>query len=304
MGQTMSEYHQPVLLKETIDALVRKNDGIYIDVTYGGGGHSREILKNLDANGHLIVFDQDGEAEENIIDDPRMTFIKSNFRYIYKFWKWLDIDKVDGVFADLGVSSHQFDTDYRGFSYRFDAELDMRMNEDMNLTAKDILSTYTVDQLQNVFSRYGEIRNSKTLAKEIVDNRNKGLYIISTKDLNLILDRLRIGNYNKYFAQVYQALRMEVNDEMRALEEMLNGSLRILKPAGRLVVISYHSLEDRIVKRFVKSGNADGTVERDDYGRSIAKMKVGSKIIEPTQEEQRVNARSRSAKMRIGIKIE
>jgi 16S rRNA (cytosine1402-N4)-methyltransferase len=178
------------------------------------------------------------------------------------------------------------------------------MNEDMNLTAKDILSTYTVDQLQNVFSRYGEIRNSKTLAKEIVDNRNKGLYIISTKDLNLILDRLRIGNYNKYFAQVYQALRMEVNDEMRALEEMLNGSLRILKPAGRLVVISYHSLEDRIVKRFVKSGNADGTVERDDYGRSIAKMKVGSKIIEPTQEEQRVNARSRSAKMRIGIKIE
>jgi len=299
----MSEYHNPVLLKETIDALVTQHDGIYIDVTYGGGGHSREILKNLGANGHLIVFDQDGEAEGNIVEDERMTFIKSNFRHLYKFWKWLDIDKVDGVFADLGVSSHQFDADYRGFSYRFEAELDMRMNENMSLSAKDILATYTVEQLQNVFSRYGEIRNSKTLAKEIVDNRNKGSYIISTKDLNLILDRLRIGNYNKYFAQVYQALRMEVNDEMAALKEMLESSLRILKPAGRLVVISYHSLEDRMAKRFIKSGNADGTVERDEYGNSLAQMKVGSKIIEPSQEEQRINARSRSAKMRIGIKI-
>jgi len=303
MVQTMSEYHNPVLLKETIDALVTQHDGIYIDVTYGGGGHSREILKNLGANGHLIVFDQDGEAEGNIVEDDRMTFIKSNFRHLYKFWKWLDIDKVDGVFADLGVSSHQFDADYRGFSYRFDAELDMRMNENMGLSARDILATYTVEQLQNVFSRYGEIRNSKTLAKEIVDNRNKGSYIISTKDLNLILDRLRIGNYNKYFAQVYQALRMEVNDEMAALKEMLESSLRILKPAGRLVVISYHSLEDRMAKRFIKSGNADGTVERDEYGKSLAQMKVGSKIIEPSQEEQRINARSRSAKMRIGIKI-
>ncbi len=303
MVQIMSEYHNPVLLKETIDALVTQHDGIYIDVTYGGGGHSREILKNLGANGHLIVFDQDGEAEGNIIEDSRMTFVKSNFRYLYKFWKWLDMGKVDGVFADLGVSSHQFDADYRGFSYRFEAELDMRMNENMSLSAKDILATYTVEQLQNVFSRYGEIRNSKTLAKEIVDGRNKGSYIISTKDLNLILDRLRIGNYNKYFAQVYQALRMEVNDEMPALREMLESSLRILKPAGRLVVISYHSLEDRMVKRFVKSGNADGTVERDAFGQSLAQMKVGSKIIVPTEEEQRINARSRSAKMRIGIKI-
>ncbi len=303
MVQIMSEYHNPVLLKETIDALVTQHDGIYIDVTYGGGGHSREILKNLGANGHLIVFDQDGEAEGNVIEDSRMTFVKSNFRYLYKFWKWLDMGKVDGVFADLGVSSHQFDADYRGFSYRFEAELDMRMNENMSLSAKNILATYTVEQLQNVFSRYGEIRNSKTLAKEIVDGRNKGSYIISTKDLNLILDRLRIGNYNKYFAQVYQALRMEVNDEMPALREMLESSLRILKPAGRLVVISYHSLEDRMVKRFVKSGNADGTVERDAFGQSLAQMKVGSKIIVPTEEEQRINARSRSAKMRIGIKI-
>ncbi len=303
MVQIMSEYHNPVLLKETIDALVTQHDGIYIDVTYGGGGHSREILKNLGANGHLIVFDQDGEAEGNVIEDSRMTFVKSNFRYLYKFWKWLDMGKVDGVFADLGVSSHQFDADYRGFSYRFEAELDMRMNENMSLSAKDILATYTVEQLQDVFSRYGEIRNSKTLAKEIVGGRNKGSYIISTKDLNLILDRLRIGNYNKYFAQVYQALRMEVNDEMPALREMLESSLRILKPAGRLVVISYHSLEDRMVKRFVKSGNADGTVERDAFGQSLAQMKVGSKIIVPTEEEQRINARSRSAKMRIGIKI-
>ena len=304
MVQIMSDYHQPVLLKETIESLVTKSNGIYIDVTYGGGGHSKEILKKLDANGRLIVFDQDGEAEGNIIEDERMTFVKSNFRHLYRFWKWIDIDQVDGVFADLGVSSHQFDADYRGFSYRFDAELDMRMNESMKLSARDILATYSIDELQSIFSRYGEIRNSKSLARAIVENRNKGLYIISTKELNKILDRLKIGNYNKYFAQVYQALRMEVNDEMQSLQEMLTSSLRILKPAGRLVVISYHSLEDRMVKRFVKSGNADGTVDRDAYGRSLAKMKVGSKIIEPTQEEQRINARSRSAKMRIGIRIE
>jgi 16S rRNA (cytosine1402-N4)-methyltransferase len=303
MVQIMSDYHQPVLLKETIDSLVTKSNGIYIDVTYGGGGHSKEILKKLDANGRLIVFDQDGEAEGNIIEDERMTFVKSNFRHLYRFWKWLDIDQVDGVFADLGVSSHQFDADYRGFSYRFDAELDMRMNESMRLSARDILATYSIGELQDIFSRYGEIRNSKSLAKAIVENRNKGLYIISTKELNKILDRLKIGNYNKYFAQVYQALRMEVNDEMLALQEMLTSSLRILKPAGRLVVISYHSLEDRMVKRFVKSGNTDGTVVRDEFGKSLAQMKVGSKIIEPSDEEQRINARSRSAKMRIGIKI-
>ena len=303
MVQIMSDYHQPVLLKETIESLVIKSNGIYIDVTYGGGGHSKEILKKLDANGRLIVFDQDGEAEGNIIEDERMTFVKSNFRHLYRFWKWIDIDQVDGVFADLGVSSHQFDADYRGFSYRFDAELDMRMNESMKLSARDILATYSIDELQSIFSRYGEIRNSKSLARAIVENRNKGLYIISTKELNKILDRLKIGNYNKYFAQVYQALRMEVNDEMQSLQEMLTSSLRILKPAGRLVVISYHSLEDRMVKRFVKSGNADGTVIRDEYGQSLAQMKVGSKLIEPSDEEQRINARSRSAKMRIGIKI-
>ena len=303
MVQIMSDYHQPVLLKETIESLVIKSNGIYVDVTYGGGGHSKEILKKLDANGRLIVFDQDGEAEGNIIEDERMTFVKSNFRHLYRFWKWISIDQVDGVFADLGVSSHQFDADYRGFSYRFDAELDMRMNESMKLSARDILATYSIDELQSIFSRYGEIRNSKSLARAIVENRNKGLYIISTKELNKILDRLKIGNYNKYFAQVYQALRMEVNDEMLSLKEMLTSSLRILKPAGRLVVISYHSLEDRMVKRFVKSGNADGTVVRDEFGQSLAQMKVGSKLIEPSDEEQRINARSRSAKMRIGIKI-
>ena len=179
----------------------------------------------------------------------------------------------------------------------------MRMNESMKLSARDILATYSIDELQSIFSRYGEIRNSKSLARAIVENRNKGLYIISTKELNKILDRLKIGNYNKYFAQVYQALRMEVNDEMLSLKEMLTSSLRILKPAGRLVVISYHSLEDRMVKRFVKSGNADGTVVRDEFGQSLAQMKVGSKLIEPSDEEQRINARARSAKMRIGIKI-
>jgi len=180
---------------------------------------------------------------------------------------------------------------------------DIRMNESMKLSARDILATYSIGELQDIFSRYGEIRNSKSLARAIVENRNKGLYIISTKELNKILDRLKIGNYNKYFAQVYQALRMEVNDEMLSLKEMLTSSLRILKPAGRLVVISYHSLEDRMVKRFVKSGNADGTVVRDEFGQSLAQMKVGSKLIEPSDEEQHINARSRSAKMRIGIKI-
>ena len=301
MVQTMSDYHEPVLLQESVEQLVTKTDGIYIDVTYGGGGHSIEILKKLGAKGRLIVFDQDGEAEENRNDDPRLTFIKSNFRHIYRFWKWLDIEKVDGVFADLGVSSHQFDSGYRGFSYRFDAELDMRMNENMQLSAKDVLATYTADQLQSIFSKYGEIRNSKSLANAIIQLRNKGTDIISTKELNQVLERLKIGSYNKYFAQVYQALRIEVNDEMGALKELLESSLRILKPEARLVVISYHSLEDRVVKRFVKAGNVDGVIQKDAYGKSITKMKSGTKMIVPSEEEQKKNVRSRSAKLRVGI---
>lgn len=298
----MSEFHVPVLLKESVDRLVKNSDGIYVDVTFGGGGHSQEILNRLSAKGSLIVFDQDGEAGQNRIEDERITFVKANFRYLYRFWKWMDVAEVDGVLADLGVSSHQFDTDYRGFSFRFEAELDMRMNDESSFTAADVLMNYSEGDLQNVFSKYGEVRNSRNLARAIIERRNSG-WIKKTSQLNVILDAQKVGDRNKYFAQVYQALRIEVNEEMSCLEEMLQGTERILKPGGSLVAISYHSLEDRLVKRFLKSGSVDGVMPKDDFGRSLAKMKMKGKIILPTEEEQEINTRSRSAKMRVGERI-
>jgi len=298
----MSDFHVPVLLQESIDLLIEDTDGIYVDVTFGGGGHSQEILNRLSAKGSLIVFDQDGEAVENSLEDERITFIKANFRHLYRFWKWLDVNKVDGILADLGVSSHQFDTDYRGFSFRFEAGLDMRMNDESEFTASELLATYPVEELQDVFSKYGEVRNSKKLAHAILDRRMTKR-IETTSELNDILDEIKVGDRNKYFAQVYQALRIEVNEEMRCLEEMLEGSSRILKPGGKLVAISYHSLEDRLVKRFVKSGSVDGVVPKDDFGRSLATMKMKGKIILPSEEEQELNTRSRSAKMRVGERV-
>ena len=299
----MSDFHVPVLLKESVDKLVIDEDGIYVDVTFGGGGHSREILNRLSAKGQLIVFDQDGEAAANEIDDERLVFVKSNFRHLYRFWRWLDIDKVSGVLGDLGVSSHQFDTDYRGFSYRFDADLDMRMNDESELTAAQILMTYPEEELVKVFSAYGEVRNSKQLARAVNARRKIQPGILTTSNLNRLLDDVVIGERNKYFAQVYQALRIEVNDEMGCLKDMLLDSHRILKTGGRLVVISYHSLEDRLVKRFMKSGSLDGVIPKDDYGRSLAKIKMIEKMILPTVEENKTNSRSKSAKMRVAERI-
>lgn len=299
----MSNYHDPVLLEESVHQLMEDPTGIYVDVTFGGGGHARKILSKLDAKGQLVVFDQDIEAESNVLKDERLVFVKSNFRYLYRYWKWLGLSKADGIIADLGVSSHQFDTDYRGFSYRFDAELDMRMNENGEKTARSILSQYSAERLQEIFSKYGEIRNSKTLANAIVNYGKRGQEIISTFQLNDILDEVKVGSRNKYFSQVYQALRIEVNDEMRALEEMLLASLKILKPGGKLVVISYHSLEDRLVKRFLKSGNLDGILQKDAYGKSQSQIKASTKLIVPSDDEQENNVRSRSAKMRVGVRL-
>lgn len=299
----MSEYHNPVLLKDSIDSLLSNADGIYVDLTYGGGGHSNEILKRLSSKGKLIAFDQDDEARRNLTNDKRLIFVNSNYRHLYRFWKWFGFEKVDGVLADLGVSSHQFDAGYRGFSYRFNADLDMRMNQESSVTARSILKTYTVLLLQQVFSEYGEIRNSKTLARELVSLREKGQFVESTFELNNVLDGLYVGDKMKYFSQVYQALRIEVNDEIGGLKDALNDGLKVLRQKGRFVVISYHSLEDRLVKKFFKTGNVEGRLEKDLYGNSLAGIKMEKKIIVASAEEQAVNVRSRSAKMRVATKL-
>jgi len=300
----MSSYHDPVLLRESVDALITSPEGTYIDLTFGGGGHSREILNNLTSKGRLIAFDQDEDAERNLLHDERLIFLKSNFRHLYRYWKWLGIEKVDGVLGDLGVSSFQFDEAQRGFSFRFDADLDMRMNKSYKNTAADILMWYERNELQDMFSRYGEIRNAKTLASEIMRLRESGEEIVSSFRFNQILDRLRVGDRNKYFAQVYQALRIELNEEMLSLEEVLEACVKIVKPGGRIVMISYHSLEDRLVKKFFRSGNAEGRIEKDMYGRSLSSLRQLGKIVVPDKEEQKRNPRSRSAKMRVAeIKI-
>jgi len=295
----MSSYHDPVLLRESVDALITSPEGTYIDLTFGGGGHSREILNNLTSKGRLIAFDQDEDAERNLLHDERLIFLKSNFRHLYRYWKWLGIEKVDGVLGDLGVSSFQFDEAQRGFSFRFDADLDMRMNKSYKNTAADILMRYERNELQDMFSRYGEIRNAKTLASEIMRLRESGEEIVSSFRFNQILDRLRVGDRNKYFAQVYQALRIELNEEMLSLEEVLEACVKIVKPGGRIVMISYHSLEDRLVKKFFRSGNAEGRIEKDMYGRSLSSLRQLGKIVVPDKEEQKRNPRSRSAKMRV-----
>jgi len=295
----MSSYHDPVLLRESVDALITSPEGTYIDLTFGGGGHSREILNNLTSKGRLIAFDQDEDAERNLLHDERLIFLKSNFRHLYRYWKWLGIEKVDGVLGDLGVSSFQFDEAQRGFSFRFDADLDMRMNKSYKNTAADILMRYERNELQDMFSRYGEIRNAKTLASEIMRLRESGEEIVSSFRFNQILDRLRVGDRNKYFAQVYQARRIELNEEILSLEEVLEACVKIVKPGGRIVMISYHSLEDRLVKKFFRSGNAEGRIEKDMYGQSLSSLKQLGKIVIPDNEEQKRNPRSRSAKMRV-----
>lgn len=296
-------YHIPVLLHQSIHALIKNKSGVYVDVTFGGGGHSREILHQLNNDGKLFAFDQDADALKNKIEDARFFLINENFRYIKKFLRLHGIKEVDGILADLGVSSHQFDEAERGFSVRFDAELDMRMNTSQKISAKNILNSYDAKQLQQIFSSYGEIRNAKQLSEAIVSSR-KNFPINSTNDLKEIIKTVVKGELNKYSAQVFQAIRIEVNDEMQALKEMLESAKDILKTGGRLVVISYHSLEDRIVKNMMKTGNADGEMQEDIKGNKEKYFNIiTKKPIEPEDAEIKINTRSRSAKMRVAEKL-
>ncbi len=298
----MQEYHIPVLLNETIDSLNILPDGIYCDVTFGAGGHSKPILEKLNANGHLYAFDQDDDAFDNAFDHESFTLIQANYRYIHKFMKLYKVDGVDGILADLGISSHQIDVPERGFSFRFNSELDMRMNTSSQLTAKDIIKTYPEEDLVGIFSDYGEVRNAKTLAKKIIDTR-RVKKINTTNDLNELLSQVCMGPQQKYFAQVYQSLRIEVNDEMNALIDFLQRSVALLKPGGRFAVITYHSLEDRFVKNLFKTGNVKGELIKDEYGNISRPFDLLFKnVIEATPQEQKINPRSRSAKLRVAIK--
>ena len=298
----MTSYHQPVLLQESIDGLNIRENGIYVDATFGGGGHARSILKRLGAKGHLFGFDQDEDVLKNLPDDNRLTFVQHNFRYLKRFLRLHEVKQVDGILADLGVSSHQLDQAERGFSYRFEADLDMRMNQQGGVTAREILNDYSASELQRMFSEYGEVRNSKTLALAIVARRKLKPIINSNDFLNLINELIR-GNRARYLAQVFQAIRIEVNDEINVLKDFLKEALEVLKPGGRLVVIAYHSLEDRVVKNFFRSGNFEGEMIKDFYGNIERPFKlISRKALIPTNTELKANPRSRSAKLRIAEK--
>ncbi|RXR20643.1 16S rRNA (cytosine(1402)-N(4))-methyltransferase RsmH [Flavobacterium amnicola] len=296
------EYHNPVLLKETVDGLNIKPDGVYVDVTFGGGGHSREILSRLGPNGKLFAFDQDEDAWLNAIDDERFTLIKENFRYIKNFLRFYGIKKVDGILADLGVSSHQFDVPERGFSTRFDAELDMRMSKKNDLSAFKVVNEYDETNLRRIFLEYGELKNAPAIARTIIEAREKET-IVNTEDLKQVLSRfLPAHKSHKILAQMYQAIRIEVNQEMEVLKEFLQQSLEVLNESGRLSVISYHSLEDRLVKRYMKNGMFEGEPERDFFGRFEVPFTLIGKLIVPTDAEIKINNRARSAKLRIAEK--
>ena len=297
-------YHVPVMLNECMEGLSILPNGTYVDVTFGGGGHSREILNRLGADGHLYSFDQDADAEKNIIGDARFTFVRSNFRYLKNFMQYHKVDGVDGLLADLGVSSHHFDDKDRGFSFRFEGALDMRMNTRSGKTAADIINTYSESDLADVLYLYGELKNARKLASVLVRAR-------ATKPLETITDLLELikpyttrEKEKKFLAQVFQALRIEVNDEMKALKEMLLQALAVLKPNGRIVVMTYHSLEDRLVKNFFKTGNFEGKSTQDFYGNFQTPFAlINNKIIIPSEEEVDLNPRSRSAKLRIAAKL-
>ena len=293
-------YHVPALLNESIEGLRVLSSGIYVDVTFGGGGHSREILTRLGENGRLLGFDQDEDAVANIIPDNRFTFVRSNFRYLKNFLRYHDIDQVDGVIADLGVSSHHFDDSFRGFSFRFSGELDMRMNRGASLNAADILNEYQVEKLADVFYKWGELKNARRIASSVVEYRSKKKIEKTDDFLEIISPFTRRDKEKKILAQAFQALRIEVNGEMDALTEMLMQALDVLKPGGRLSVISYHSLEDRLVKNFFRTGNFEGKLEKDFFGNIETPFEViNRKVIVPSSEEQVSNPRSRSAKLRI-----
>ena len=316
MVKKAETYHVPVLLKESVDGLNIQSGGVYVDVTFGGGGHSSEILSRLDEQAHLYSFDQDADAEQNVmrsevgaerrfVDDPRFTFVRSNFRYLKNWMRYYGVESIDGLLADLGVSSHHFDDESRGFSFRFDAQLDMRMNKRAGKTAADIVNDYDEEALANLFYLYGEITQSRRLAAAIVKARSQQR-IATTQDLLGILEPIfKREREKKDLAKVFQALRIEVNHEMDALKEMLKSATELLKPGGRLSVITYHSLEDRIVKNIMKTGNVEGKRIQDFYGRIETPFTlINNKVIVPSENEQQENPRSRSAKLRIAEKNE
>ena len=305
MITTAETYHVPVLLQESVDGLDIKPDGIYVDVTFGGGGHSREILSRIGKNGHLYSFDQDEDAEKNILNDNRFTFVRSNFRYLRNWMRYYGVEHIDGLLADLGVSSHHFDDETRGFSFRFDAPLDMRMNKRSGMTAAEILNNYDEEQLADIFYIYGELKNGRKVASAIIKARSSKT-IETTGDLMQITESLfPREREKKETAKLFQALRIEVNHEMEALKEMLYGAQEVLREGGRLSIITYHSLEDRIVKNIMKAGNAEGKVNQDFFGRTVAPFRqISNKVIVPSEEEQLRNPRSRSAKLRIAERCE
>ena len=316
MVKKAETYHVPVLLKESVDGLNIQSGGVYVDVTFGGGGHSSEILSRLDEQAHLYSFDQDADAEQNVmrsevgaerrfVDDSRFTFVRSNFRYLKNWMRYYGVESINGLLADLGVSSHHFDDESRGFSFRFDAQLDMRMNKRAGKTAADIVNDYDEEALANLFYLYGEIKQSRRLAAAVVKARSQQ-HIATTQDLLGILEPIfKREREKKDLAKVFQALRIEVNHEMDALKEMLKSATELLKPGGRLSVITYHSLEDRIVKNIMKTGNVEGKRIQDFYGRIETPFTlINNKVIVPSENEQQENPRSRSAKLRIAEKNE
>ena len=300
---TIDTYHVPVLLDESINGLNLHPDGVYIDVTFGGGGHSREILRRLPQGSRLFSFDQDADAERNIVDDDRFTFVRSNFRYLKNWMRYYEIDHIDGLLADLGVSSHHFDDESRGFSFRFDAPLDMRMNKRADKTAADIVAEYDEEALADIFYIYGELKNSRRIASALVKARQQHAIATTQDFLHVVEPFFKREREKKDMARLFQALRIEVNHEMEALKEMLAAATQLLAPGSRLSVITYHSLEDRIVKNVMKTGNAEGKMIQDFYGRIETPYRlVNNKVIVPTDEEQQRNPRSRSAKLRIAEK--
>ena len=297
------EYHRPVLLTETVEGLNIQPNGVYVDVTFGGGGHSREILQRLGEDGRLIAFDQDEDALRNVIDDPRFLLIHENFRYLKRFLRFHNIKEVDGILGDFGVSSHQFNVAERGFSTRFKADLDMRMNQNAAFSAYDVINKYSEEKLKNVLFQYGELRASAGMARLIVEVR-KETPIISSEELKKALNRfLPTHRENKVLAQIYQAIRIEVNQELEALKEFLIQAEEVLKTGGRLSLLSYHSLEDRLVKRFMRNGLFEGEPEKDVFGKAAVPFKRIGKFVIPTQEEIKQNNRARSAKLRVAEKL-
>ena len=296
-------YHIPVLLTQSVDGLITRPEGTYVDVTFGGGGHSREILRRLSPDGRLLSFDQDEDAERNIVDDQRFTFVRSNFRYLRNFLRYHQVEEVDGILADLGVSSHHFDDSERGFSFRFDGALDMRMNKRAGMTAADIVNTYDEERLANVFYLFGELKNSRKLAAALAKARASQPITTIGQFLDVVKPLFGREREKKELAKVFQALRIEVNHEMDALKEMLAAATQALRPGGRLVVITYHSLEDRLVKNLMKTGNVEGKEDKDFFGRVNTPFRlVNNKVIVPDQDEVERNPRSRSAKLRIAEK--